>query len=299
LTSSSEKSHRFAFSIVTSLFFLWGFTTVANDILIPYFKDIFVLTDTQSMMVQLSFFGAYGIGSLIYFLISATRGDPINKIGYKNGIIIGLITSGLACLLFYPLVPFHNYYLMLLPLFILGLGFTLLQISCNPYVAILGAKDSASSRLNLAQGFNSLGTAICPMFIGFIILSYYDGDSSIQMPYTVLGIIFLIAALFLFFTKLPEFSLEEQKLEGSALKFRHLRFGMVAIFFYVGAEVAIASKLLEYVKLPQIGNIDGFVAPSYVAIYWGGAMIGRLTTSIISSSKFNLRKKMLFGFMVS
>ncbi|MBN4071279.1 MFS transporter, partial [Crocinitomix catalasitica] len=224
---------------------------------------------------------------------------PINKIGYKNGIMIGLILSGLGCLLFYPLTPLHSFYLMLLPLFVLGLGFTMLQISCNPYVAILGPKESASSRLNLSQGFNSLGTTICPMFIGFIILTYYQGDSSIQIPYTVLGIVFLVAALFLKFTKLPELNREELKLAGSALKFPHLRFGMFAIFFYVGAEVAIASKLLEYVQLPQIGNVDNLVAPSYVAIYWGGAMIGRLTISVISSTKFNLNKKLLYGFLVS
>lgn len=299
LAKSSSDKHQIAFSIVTSLFFLWGFTTVNNDILIPYFKQEFVLSDAQSMLVNLSFFGSYGIGAFIYFLYSNLKGDPINKMGYKNGIIIGLVLSGVACLLFYPLTPLHNYYLMLIPLFILGLGFTLLQISCNPYVAILGSKENASSRLNLSQGFNSLGTTVGPMIIGYIVFSYYKGDDSIQIPYSILGFIFLAWAGFLTFTKLPEYKQEEEELSGSAFQFRHLKLGMIAIFCYVGAEVAIGSKLLEYVQLPNTGNIDDYIAPAYVGIYWGGAMIGRLTISVVSSSKYSLQKKLIFGLLTA
>ena len=298
--SKTKQNYTFAFTILTSLFFLWGFTTVNNDILIPYFKEEFVLNDTQSMLVNLSFFGSYGIGAFVYFLFSHLKGDPINKMGYKNGIIAGLITSGLACLLFYPLAELNNYYIMLVPLFILGVGFTLLQISCNPYVAILGSEETASSRLNLSQGFNSLGTTIGPMLIGFIILSYFEGKAAIQIPYMFLGLFFLAWALFLFFIKIPDYKQEESpKLEGNALRFGHVRFGMFAIFAYVGAEVAIGSKLIEYVQLPEIASIKEHIAPSFVGTYWGGMMIGRLTISVVSSAKYKLSDKIIYGLLTA
>ncbi len=153
-------------TVLTLLFFMWGFITCMNDILIPHLKNLFELSYLQAMLVQFSFFGAYFIGSLIYFMISYLKGDPINKIGYKMGIIVGLIISALGCFLFYPAEIYGKYPLFLFALFTLGLGFTLLQISANPYVSSLGAPEGASSRLNLAQGFNSLGTTIAPVVGG-------------------------------------------------------------------------------------------------------------------------------------
>ena len=156
-TNSDGNNYTSALIVLTSLFFMWGFITCMNDILIPFLKKAFELDRTQSMLVQFSFFMAYFIGALVYFIVSAKKGDPINKIGYKNGILIGLIISALGCALFYPAAELKIYGLFLTALFILALGFTLLQIAANPYVAILGKSETASSRLNLSQGFNSFG----------------------------------------------------------------------------------------------------------------------------------------------
>ncbi|MEI6077348.1 MAG: MFS transporter, partial [Verrucomicrobiota bacterium] len=154
---------------MTSLFFLWGFMTVFNDILIPRFKEAFTLTYFQAMLVQFAFFGAYFVGALIYFIISATTGDPIAKIGYKNGVVIGLLISATGSALFWPAAVAMSYPMFLMALFIVGLGFAMLQIAANPYVTILGPEKTASSRLNLAQGFNSIGTTIGPIIGGFLI----------------------------------------------------------------------------------------------------------------------------------
>ena len=295
-----RENHRVAFTIITTLFFLWGFTTVNNDILIPYYKQEFQLNDTQSMLVNLAFFGSYGIWSLIYFLYSVLKGDPINKLGYKNGVVAGLLISSFACFLYYPLIYTHNYYICLVPLFILGMGFTLLQISCNPYVSILGPKETASSRLNLAQGFNSLGTTIGPMIIGYLVLTYFTDQKAVQVPYAVLGAIFGIWAIFLFRTKLPDYRVKgAQRLPASALQFRHLVLGMIAVFFYVGAEVSIGSKLVEFLKLGEIAGLNNAIAPSFVGIYWGGAMIGRLTISLLSNHNLNLVKQLIYGLLTS
>lgn len=157
-TSNTGQTYRRPFAIMTVLFFMWGFITVFNDILIPRFKEAFTLDYYHAMFVQLAFFGAYFIGSLIYFIISATTGDPIAKIGYKNGVIIGLLISAAGSALFWPAATLISYPLFLVGLFVVGLGFAMLQIAANPYVTILGPERTASSRLNLAQAFNSVGT---------------------------------------------------------------------------------------------------------------------------------------------
>ena len=156
-------------AVLITLFFMWGFITCMNDILIPFLKKMFDLSRTESMLVQFAFFSAYFIGSLVYFRISVKKGDPINKIGYKNGILIGLIVSGIGSLLFYPAAEYKSFVLFLSALFIVGIGFTLLQIAANPYVAILGSTNTASSRLNLSQAFNSFGTTIAPIVGGFLV----------------------------------------------------------------------------------------------------------------------------------
>ena len=173
MNQQNPKVYRTAFVNLTILFFMWGFMTALNDILIPYLKDAFDLTHTKAMLIQFAFFTSYFIGSLVYFIVSAYKGDPINRIGYKRGIIIGLIISGIGALLFYPAAQYHMYGFFLSALFVLGLGFTLLQIAANPYVAILGTPESASSRLNLAQGFNSLGTTIAPVLGGYLIFIFF------------------------------------------------------------------------------------------------------------------------------
>jgi FHS family L-fucose permease-like MFS transporter len=158
--TASGASYRGSFAIMTSLFFMWGFMTVFNDILIPRFKEAFTLNCFQAMLVQFAFFGAYFVGSLLYFIISATTGDPIARIGYKNGVVIGLLISATGSGLFWLAAGAASYVMFLVALFVVGLGFAMLQIAANPYVTILGPERTASSRLNLAQGFNSIGSAI-------------------------------------------------------------------------------------------------------------------------------------------
>jgi len=289
--SNSTKNHTSAFISLTFLFFLWGFMTVLNDILIPYLKGVFELTHTQSMLVQFAFFTAYFVGSLIYFAISATSGDPINRIGYKKGLIAGLLVSGVGALLFFPAAQFHVYGLFLGALFVLGLGFTLLQIAANPYVSILGPESSASSRLNLAQGFNSLGTTIGPVIGGFLVFVFFkesQGADAVKIPYLFFALIFFLMAGFIRLTPLPRFTNPEEVKGGfGALRYRQLVFGMVAIFMYVGGEVSIGSMMINYLGLPEIAGLSETDASKFVAFYWGGQMIGRFLGAISLSKMKN------------
>ncbi|MEA3445220.1 MAG: sugar MFS transporter [Bacteroidota bacterium] len=308
----NTKNYRPALIIVTTLFFLWGFITCMNDILIPFVKKVFELSRAQSMLVQFAFFGAYFIGSLIYFWISSVKGDPIVKLGYKKGIIAGLIVSAIGCLLFYPAASLGIYGLFLTALFVLGLGFTLLQIAANPYVAILGKPETASSRLNLSQGFNSFGTSIAPILGGYLVFHYFakmgtpllnsmgeavttDNGSplsalGVQLPYLIFAAVFIVLALVFVFMKLPRM-IDEDKTESgaNALHHKHLVFGMIAIFFYVGAEVSIGSALINY--LNEMMGFTEMKAKSYLALYWGGLMIGRFLGAISLSDKISGIKK--------
>ncbi len=267
--------------VVTILFFMWGFITCMNDILIPYLKGIFDLTFAQAMLVQFAFFGAYFFVSLAYFIVSMNQGDPIMKIGYKNGIIIGLVVAAVGCTLFYPAASLHSYGFFLGALFILASGITILQIAANPYVAILGPAESASSRLNMTQALNSLGTTIAPILGGWLIFegvdaATTDGADSVKMPYLALaGTLLLIALLFKLF-RLPKIHNSDEIVAGSgALKYSHLMLGMVCIFAYVGGEVAVGSAFINFLNLPHIAGMEEKEASGFLALYWGGAMVGR------------------------
>ena len=308
MTINKPNSHRTAFVNLTFLFFMWGFMTSLNDILIPYLKGAFELTHMKAMLIQFAFFTSYFIGSAIYFFISVTKGDPINKIGYKKGIIAGLLISGIGALLFYPAAQFQIYGFFLSALFVLGLGFTLLQIAANPYVAILGSPESASSRLNLAQGFNSLGTTIAPVLGGFLIFTFFKesvGSDAVKIPYLVFAGVFVLMAIAITFTPLPRFTNPDEVTPGfGALKYRQLVFGMIAIFMYVGGEVSIGSMLISYLNLPEIGGFSDAEASIYVSIYWGGQMIGRFIGAVsLSNSKTWVKSILMpsisiFGFVV-
>jgi len=198
-SSGNGQTYRGPFSIMTVLFFMWGFMTVFNDILIPRFKEAFTLDYFHAMLVQFAFFGAYFIGSLIYFIISAVTGDPIAKIGYKNGVIIGLLISAAGSALFWPAATSLSYPLFLAGLFVVGLGFAVLQIAANPYVTILGPERTASSRLNLAQAFNSVGTTVGPLIGAYLIYNYFmkpgeHGAESVKIPYLIFCIMFVVLA---------------------------------------------------------------------------------------------------------
>jgi len=297
---SGTQRYTSAFISLTFLFFMWGFMTVLNDILIPYLKGAFELNHTKAMLVQFAFFTAYFVGSLVYFIISFTKGDPINRMGYKKGIIIGLLVSATGALLFYPAAQFHMYGFFLSALFVMGLGFTLLQIAANPYVAILGPEKSASSRLNLAQGFNSLGTTIGPVIGGYLIFTFFknsEGSDAVKIPYLVFSTVFLLMAVYIFLTPLPRFTQpEEEKAGFGALKYRQLVFGMAAIFMYVGGEVSIGSMMISYLGLPEIGGLSELDASKFVAFYWGGQMIGRFLGAVSLS---DIKKPLKFVYMIS
>lgn len=294
-----------AFAVLILLFFAWGFLTVMNDILIPYFKGVFILNHFQAMLVQFAFFIAYFVGSVIYFIISYRAGDPIMRMGYKNGIITGLLISALGIFLFYPAANFHSYGFFLSALFVLGLGFTMLQIAANPYVAILGPEKTASSRLNLAQGFNSLGTTLAPALGGFLIFKYFGeeatGADAVKVPYLIFGFILIAMALLIKRVKLPRFVSDEKIEKGAgALKYPHLVFGMVAIFMYVGGEVSIGSIMISYLGLEEIAGLPEAEASVFVSFYWGGAMIGRFLGAISLSDFSNQKIKtaIMFGIPV-
>ncbi|MDE3059307.1 MAG: sugar MFS transporter [Bacteroidota bacterium] len=299
------QSYRGPFAIMTSLFFMWGFMTVWNDILIPRFKEAFTLNYFQAMLVQFAFFGAYFVGSLIYFVISATTGDPIAKIGYKNGVVIALLISALGSALFWPAATATSYPLFLVALFVVGLGFAMLQIAANPYVTILGPERTASSRLNLAQGFNSVGTTLGPLIGGYLIFQYFNnagmhGAGSVKIPYLAFCMVFLILAGVFFFIRLPHVG--EGKIEkgAGALKFPHVILGIVAIFMYVGGEVSVGSSIINFLGQPSVAGMSAVDASKYVSLFWGGMLVGRFMGAVeLSEMKAKNKKILLAGIPIA
>ena len=301
-TTSNNQRYVIPLITLTILFFMWGFITCMNDILIPYLKQLFNLTFFESMLVQFCFFGAYFIGSLIYFIVSSKWGDPVNKIGYKKSIIAGIILSAFGCVLFWPAATSSLYGLFLAALFVLGLGFTILQITANAYVSLLGTEDGASSRLNLTQAFNSLGTTIAPVLGGHLIFEFFSDGGTIspqatRIPYIIFAGILLLVAVLISAVKLPSFEMseEEKEVKGlGALKFVHLRLGVLGIFCYVGAEVAIGSFIISFLEQEQIMGLTESVSKNYLALYWGGAMIGRFLGAIYLNHTINFGKKIIY-----
>ncbi|MDB5119654.1 MAG: Glucose/galactose transporter [Sphingobacteriales bacterium] len=292
------KGYGFPFAVITVLFFMWGFMTVLNDILIPYLKHLFVLNYLEATLVQFVFFGAYFIGSLVYFLASLSVGDLIGRIGYKNGIMSGLLLSAFGCCLFFPAAAYQVYGLFLAALFCLGLGFTMLQIAANPYVAILGRPEGASSRLNLAQGFNSLGTTIAPIIGAQLIFGSVHtgqlGANVLQTMYVSFALIFVLMAVIIKLVRLPEFKGDNQiERTAGALRHSNLVMGVFAIFMYVGGEVSVGSLLVNFLKLPEIAGYDDRTASHYLSFYWGGVMIGRFLGAISLSEHIHSTKRLL------
>ena len=297
VTGGTAHNYRTSFAIMTSLFFMWGFMTVFNDILIPRFKEAFVLNYFQAMLVQLAFFGAYFIGSLFYFIISAMTGDPIAKIGYKNGLVIGLLISATGSAIFWPAAVIASYPMFLAGLFVVGLGFAMLQIAANPYITILGPERTASSRLNLAQGFNSIGTTIGPLIGGYFIFQYFaktgaHGADSVKVPYLMFCAVFVTLAVIFYFIHLPHIG--EGKIErgAGALKYPHVILGVIAIFMYVGGEVSIGSSIINFLGQPSVASLTAIEASKYVSLYWGGLMIGRFMGAVELSEMKAINKQM-------
>lgn len=268
-----QKTQTFAFIAMTCLFFFWGFITVLNDILIPFLKESFNLNYTQAMLVQSCFFGAY-------FIISPLAGKLIDRVGYQQGIVLGLLTTAAGCLLFYPSAELHLYVLFLLAFFVLASGITILQVAANPYVAALGPENTAASRLNLAQAANSFGTTVGPLVGAALILGVAVADASaVQGPYLMLAGLLVAVALMFRFIKLPKIASvesEENTNDDSVWNRRSLVLGALAIFLYVGGEVSIGSFLVNYFAESSIGGLSHEKAGEMVAYYWGAAMVGRL-----------------------
>ena len=279
-------------AIVTSLFFMWGFLTCLNDILVPHLRSIFDLSYARAMLIQFAFFSAY-------FLFSVPWSKIVNTIGYKTTMVVGLLTMAVGAFLFIPAASVVSYPLFLTALLVLAAGITGLQVSANPYVVMLGKPETASSRLDLTQAFNSLGTTIAPKLGGLLILSAaplamerlrnltpealhvyrIQEASSVKMPYTVIGIALLLLAVLIGTSKLPKIetgtSRPGDKINDSIWRHPSLLYGAVGIFAYVGAEVSIGSFLVNYFGLPEIAGLSAKTGAGFVSFYWGGAMIGR------------------------
>src|SRR5215468_6738861 len=278
-------------AVVTTLFFMWGFLTSLNDILVPHLKSIFDLSYAKVMLVQFAFFSAY-------FVFSVPWSRIVNTVGYQRTMVIGLLTMAAGAILFVPAASAASYPLFLTALLVLAGGITGLQVSANPYVDLLGKPETASSRLDLTQAFNSLGTTIAPKIGGLLILSAaplaierlrqlspqalhayrVQQAASVKLPYTVITIALILLAVLIGTSKLPKIETAEcsrEKINDSVWRHRNLVLGAIGIFTYVGAEVSIGSFLVNYFGLPEIAGLSAKSAAGFVAFYWGGAMIGR------------------------
>jgi MFS transporter, FHS family, L-fucose permease len=295
-TQAPTQTNKAALAMVTTLFFMWGFLTVLNDILIPHLKSIFDLNYAEVMLIQFAFFTSYAV-------FAFPSGKLIDVAGYKKAMVVGLFTMGVGALLFIPAATAALFPLFLTALIVLAAGMTILQVSANPYVAVLGPEKTASSRLNLAQAFNSLGTAIGPKIGGLLILGSaplaasvianmsevqrhayrVEQASTVKMPYLVFAGILIALGVAMAVFKLPDVpaahKTDASGQQGSVWRHRHLVLGAIGIFVYVGAEVSIGSFMVNYLSQPYIGNLSLKAAAGYVSLYWGGAMVGRFVGS--------------------
>lgn len=274
---SSNK--KVAFALVTILFLMWGSIVSLNDILIPHFKSIFEMNYTETMLVQFSFFGAY-------FLVSFPASLIVEKIGYQKGIIVGLLIICLGSLLFIPASWLISYPLFLVGLFAMAAGSVFLQVVATPYISILGPEETASSRLNFAEGLTALGATFVPLMGAFLILGSYNSleeqAAKVQLPYGGIAVIALLFVIVFTFVKLPAVDIEKNHdKKNNVLKFRQLRLGVIALTLYVGAEVSVASFIVIFLHEPNIANLSYQTAALYIPFYWGGLLIGRFIGSAI------------------
>jgi FHS family L-fucose permease-like MFS transporter len=309
-----SKTNWTQFGTLISVFFFWGFVAASNDILIPVFKEKFHLSQAQSQLVSFAFYVAYTVGSIIYVLISKALGsDLLNKIGYKNGIAAGLILSAIGTLLFYPAANTSSFALMLSGLFIVGLGFSLQQIAANPLAIVIGDPKTGSQRLIMAGGVNNFGTTIGPLLVSFAIFGSVSSANtnasieSVKVPYLILGLAFLLVAVFFKFSSIPnkidldtvavnEAGGDSKVLhKKSAIQYPQLWLGMIGIFVYVGVEVSTASNLPGYLKQDLHISTDK-VAP-FISLYWASLMIGRWTGAVGAFNVGKSASQMLRFFM--
>lgn len=278
--------------VLYGIFFFWGFVAASNTVLIGTFKAHFKLTQFQSQLIDMAFYAAYFSGSLIYFFYSRLKGDLLNKIGYKTGLVSGLVISAMGSLGFIPAASMQSFPMMLLSLFIVAIGFTLQQIVVNPYVMAMGTAETGAHRVTLGGSINSFGTTIGPLLISYAIFggisntSVLSDLSSVKMPYIILAVAFMLAALVVGLSKLPAVT-NTEKMEDNlgAFSFKQVRLGMLAIFVYVGVEVTIQSNMPALLESPDMLGLPANQTVHFISLYWGCLMIGRWTGAI---SAFNL-----------
>lgn len=316
----ASSTNKRALVMVTMLFFMWGFVASLNDILVPHLRSIFDLDYAKSQLVQSAYFAAY-------FLFAVPSGKLVERLGYKRTMVAGLITMGAGALLFVPAASVPSFPFFLGALIVLSAGTVILQVSANPYVAVLGAPATASSRLNLTQAFNSLGTILGPLLGGWLILSGAPkaieeirklSDSALQtyrlheaasvkLPYVGLALAFVALAMMIAITRLPAIMATQdfRPVKGDSplstwhlLEHRHLVLGVLGIFLYVGAEVSIGSFLINYFNQPEIGNLAPLRAAKYVSLYWGGAMVGRFIGSAVLQ-KLSSNRVLIFAALAA
>jgi FHS family L-fucose permease-like MFS transporter len=280
-------------TFMSMIFFIFGFVTTFNITLSAKVKEVFQLSEFMAQLVN-------GVFFFTYFLLSIASGSIIKKIGYKLGVILGLFAVGIGSYLFFPAANIPSYPFFLIAIFIMASGVVFLQTAANPYVAALGASETASGRLNLTQAMNSIGTTIAPLILGVFVFTAAGtamGAKAVQVPFLVIGTLVILIGIGIFFLKLPVIPTQgEQK--KSIWKYSHVVLGAVGIFFYVGAEVGTAAMIVPYLTAPDLGGLTPDIAAKYAAIYWGGAMIGRFFGSIMLSKITDNSKKYTYVIFV-
>jgi len=292
LGSASPPRYTGALAVLTTVFFMWGFATVMNDILVPHLKAVFQLNYGQSLLIQFAFY-------LGYLLMAMPSAKLLERIGYKNSVVLGLVGMAASALVFLPAARFESYAVFLVALFLLASSITLLQVAANPYVTVIGPPQTASSRLNLVQAFNSAGTTLAPLFGGMLILARSSSGSStaaatvltaqqraadvqaVQLPYVLIAGVLVALALLVWRVRLPDLGQESrraaqaERAQHSLWRHRNLVFGVPAICLYLLCEIGIGSTLVNFISLPTIGDMSHAKAARYLSLFWGGAMVGR------------------------
>jgi FHS family L-fucose permease-like MFS transporter len=284
-------------SLLASLFFMWGFITVINNTLLPHLRSVFELSYTQTTLIESVWF-------IAYFVASIPSAKLIERVGYKKSIVVGLCIMAAGSLAMIPAARLPSYVVTLCALFIIACGITLLQVAANPYVAVVGSPQTASSRLNLVQAFNSLGTTFAPLFGGYLILGRSNAGTAgasqvlthaerladaqaVQLPYLIVAAVLVVLAFVIARFPLPEFkgatgkASKSQRAAHSLWRHRNLVFGVPAIFIYLIAEIGVANLFINFVSQPDIGNLSHEQASHYLFVLWGGMMVGRFLGSVL------------------
>jgi MFS transporter, FHS family, L-fucose permease len=299
-SSTAPADYRRPLALLASLFFMWGFITVINNTLLPHLRAVFELSYTQTTLIESVWF-------IAYFFASIPSAKLIERIGYKGSIVIGLSIMAVGALLMIPAARIPSYGVVLTALFVIASGITLLQVAANPYVAVIGAPESASARLNLVQAFNSMGTTFAPLFGGYLILgrstsgtahsgvtlSYAErmaDAQAVQLPYLIVAVVLMLLAIVIGRYKLPDLGTATRRIAASARKshslwrHRNLVFGAPAIFIYLIAEIGVSNLFINFVSAPEIGNLTHEGASHYLFLLWGGMMVGRFLGSYLMRS---------------